>query len=142
VQKAQQSIPVVNRSLPPKIDAFGKEVKRNPAGIAALQPFAGGAENPDPVRKELMRLKVFITPPSRKARTGNTSVELTQEQHVGLQRVVGAAKEERATRIVNSAYYKSMSDERRADRLNDELRKAGLNAKKRYLRSIGVKAGR
>jgi hypothetical protein len=135
-------IPGLNRTLQPRVDAMGREVKKDPAGLGALQPFVVGRENTDPARKELARLQVFPTPPRNGGQVGSEKLDLAPEQLTGLQKAVGQAALLATLREMARPGYKALSADMQQERMEDALRKAKKAARIKYLRSIGVQVKR
>lgn len=139
LEQVRANVPGLSRSLPPRLDPLGREVKREPGGLWQAQPFLAGRADADPLVRELVRLKVYPSPIDRNLTAGGRKVTLTDAQHQAAQKAIGQAQEARARQVFGSAYYRQYrSDEQRAKALRGEIGKARRAATEEYLGSLGV----
>jgi hypothetical protein len=122
VENLEAQVPGLSESVPPRISRFGEEVTRE-GGPArrAVDPFNVSTETHDPVAAELDRLGVTLSVPSpRVAVPGGVS----REQETDVRQRRGRAVRVAIERLMASPRYERMSDEQRAELLENLIARA------------------
>lgn len=103
--------------LPPALRATGEPVvnQTNPLVVPQISPVVR-----DPLREELGRLDLDLTPPKREAtiKVGKRAFPLTQEQDHAIRQGMGLAVRAQIQRVLTSPDYGKLPDEIRRNRLN------------------------
>jgi hypothetical protein len=136
-ERVQAGVPRLSEALLPKLDALGREVKRDPTGLGALQPFVGAKQSNDPVDRELERLQVYPAPVGETLKIGEADVKLSRPLRQEYQRVTGDLMYRNLRALFASPLYQQASLEKRTQVVEERLettRENTTKALKHYLK--------
>lgn len=128
-------LPGVSRTLPPRLDAFGRPVQRAEGPVSGtirqlFDPTGSTAAASSPVLEELDRLGVGVSKPSRAAKVGGQKVERSPEQLRAFLQAVGPQTEAALEQLVGSPEYRgARSDGERIKMLQYVLRSVRADAR-------------
>lgn len=135
-QRLMEGLPGASRTLEPRIDALGRDVRRYPGGLGVVQPFVRGKADQDTVNNELARLELHPGQAGKKLKVEGREVQLSPAQQTTYQRLLGKAIYVAAKRTVESASYARLTDVQRYDILDDRIRSERRKATEAFRRSI------
>jgi hypothetical protein len=139
--KLKARVPGLQRTLPARVDALGRDVARDPGGLGALQPFIGPAEKKEAVDKELIRLKVFPALPEPKLTVGEAEIRLNPEETRIYRKMAGEQLYRSLSGIVAHPAWQQSPKQAQKEALEDAIsqaRKDGAGQMRAWL----VKRGR
>lgn len=138
-------IPIANRTLSDKIDAFGEPLKRQSNSVNTMvDPFrTSDVKDPNPLNTELRRLQdagfgVMPTPVDKKISFGSKEkgnleeFVLTPDQQDAMNKKIGKITKERWNQIIATDSYKQMNDREKQKALSDLLTDARALGKADY----------
>ncbi|MEN6581693.1 MAG: hypothetical protein ABFD54_04530 [Armatimonadota bacterium] len=131
-ERVASGIPGVSNRLPAQVDNLGKDIKRAPTGLDALNPYGSSPETDDPVVKELIRLHMYPSKTTRRISAKGDQFKLTNDEFRDLQTKVGSAIYEAVDRVINSDDYDSLTDDQKADRLEAQIQSARRVSRTKY----------
>lgn len=124
-------IPGVSKSVDPKLDRMGSEVKRTGGAAAQLTPFNIGTPSTDPVIQELTRLKVNtlgLPPKSLPATKTSPKIELSVDDR----KKIGQAVKQELQRLFNNPGWQRLDE----DAMRSQISQAAERARTRVAREI------
>lgn len=113
-------IPVVSESVEARLTPWGEPITRGGTPLARfLSPVQVSEEKGHPIDKELVRLKLNVGMPSKKIK----GKELTDEQYETLVKLSGSKSLQQLNRLIESEWYKKMSEEQKSKRISNIVNK-------------------
>lgn len=135
-EQIKTGIPGMSQQVPAKLDRFGREIQREGGALRrAADPFNVSMESDDSVLAELGRLGVNMGYPSDKIE----GLQLSRDQERQVHTVKGTVTYRRLEALINSARYQRLSDEQKAEALDDTTKAArtsGAKAMRLKLRPV------
>jgi hypothetical protein len=145
----KSKLPIASKSLQPKIDTFGNEVKayqgKNNIFNVLFNPGFSTEFKPNETQKEILRIYKStgnkdqfprVAPKSFTWRGEN--IKLTPEEYTQYQRTLGKLTEEKFRNIMEQKTYQLYADEAKAKRLQGILTDVNERAKREILRQRGL----
>lgn len=125
----QANVPGYQAGVPPRLDAFGQPVTRGDVGARALLIPTSKTPAADPVREELARLGVEVEP-AKSAKDVNVGgrvgkVALDRGGDFAVRQARGVTTRFYVARAMASPIYQAADDERRAEIVRRQIRRAG-----------------
>lgn len=137
-QKLEAKIPGLSRSLPPRLDQFGRPIQRangSPLvqGLGAMLDISQSrTDQSDPVTRELDRLKVSPGLPGKTVRIEKHPVTMTAAEYNAVLRELGPRTHEYLQSLIRDPWYQSLSDEDRATVLKRTITNLRTLARAQY----------
>jgi N12 class adenine-specific DNA methylase len=126
LDRIKSRVPWLSRSLPPRRNIFGEEIRFNGSlGPDLISPVFTSTETDNPVAEAMLEAKYF---PSMPTKTINKHV-LTPEQYDRYCELAGKEAVRRLTTIIASSGWANRSVDAKADRIETEYREAREKAR-------------
>jgi N12 class adenine-specific DNA methylase len=134
-------IPILSKTVPPRLDALGREVKSGSSGLAALAPMPISKAAPESsVDTELARLHGVglrnIGFAARALTVGNQKIELSRPEQAEYQRMRGSLLRMILERMFASHGYQDLQDDQKVEEVQEATRQAEQFAREQMVARV------
>lgn len=120
-ESIQAKIPGLSDDLHPKLDHFGREIKRpggegvSGAATRFLSPVSVATPKPEKADLEIERLGLSVQPPSRSITVAGEKIEIPGDQYEAYSKRAGQMAFKRIQSLVSASNYDKIPDEEKKD---------------------------